>query len=82
MTTPLAKWVMFRYAKMWKHFGSKQFSHKEAQDYLHEPKDTTLSLVIQELKRAGWVEVALCNDDSRVRLYRLKDPVNALSDMK
>jgi len=81
MTEALPKWVMERYAKLWKKFGLEQFSHKEATKLLKEPKETTLSLVIQELKKNGWIELSLDPKDSRVRLYKLKEPNKAVKEM-
>jgi hypothetical protein len=77
----LPKWVFERYAKLWNKFDNKPFSHKQAQDFLKEPKPTTLSLVIQELKNAGWVTITLDPKDSRKRLYLLKEPNQVIKEM-
>ena len=82
MTRPLAKWVIIRYAKLWKNFKDKEFTHKQALEYLNEPKDTTLSLVIQELKLNGWIDVKVSKKDSKIRLYKLKDPNKAIIELE
>lgn len=81
MSKPLPKWAMIRYAHLWRKFSDKPFTHKHAADLLKEPQDTTLSLVIQELKRSGWVEISLDPNDSRIRLYTLKEPNTAVKEM-
>lgn len=72
---------MIRYAQLWRRFRDKPFAHKQAADLLKEPQDTTLSLVIQELKQSGWVEISLDPSDSRIRLYTLKEPNKAVKEM-
>ena len=69
---------MERYAKLWKKFKSNPFSHKQAQLLLKEPKDTTLSLVVQELKKRGWIVITLDKKDSRIRMYKLISPEKAI----
>lgn len=81
MVEALPKWAFERYAKLWNKFSDKPFSHKQAQDFLKESKPTTLSLVIQELKNAGWIEVSLDQKDTRKRLYKLKNPEEAVKKM-
>jgi hypothetical protein len=81
MSEALPKWVMERYAKLWDKFGSKSFSHEQASEFPKEAKPTTLSLVIQELKNAGWVTVTFNPKDKRIRMYKLKDPNQAIKEM-
>lgn len=81
MVKALPKWAFERYARLWNKFGDKPFSHKQAQDHLKESKPTTLSLVIQELKKASWIIIALDSNDTRKRIYKLKEPNQATKEM-
>jgi hypothetical protein len=81
MSKALPKWVMERYARLWGKFGNKPFSHELASQFLKEAEPTTLSLVIQELKKAGWVIVNSNPKDKRIRIYKLKEPNQAIKEM-
>ncbi len=81
MVEALPKWVMERYARLWRKFKKKSFSHEDASKFLKEPKQTTLSLVIAELKKSGWIKIGLDPNDSRKRLYKLKDPEQVIMEM-
>ncbi|MFC1742154.1 MarR family transcriptional regulator [Nanoarchaeota archaeon] len=80
MTTivrPLPKWIMQKYAVLWKQFSESSFEHSEALGVLKE----NTSVIISYLKKHGWVEVALHPEDSRKRVYKLKSPEQAISEM-
>ena len=79
MTAPLPRWVMLRYAKMWEHFGSRQFSYDDVSSLLKEKN--LLSVFLSELRKAGWLEVTLNPEDSRKRLYRLINPEKAVKEI-
>ena len=81
MTKPLAKWVTIRYSRLWRKFKDREFTHKQALEYLNEPKHTTLSLVIQELKQNGWIDIAISKKDPKIRLYKLKEPNKAIMEL-
>jgi hypothetical protein len=69
---------MLKYANLWKRFGESEFDYTQAALILDEK---LASVVINHLKRNGWVEIALNPDDSRKRLYRLKSPEKAVEEM-
>ena len=78
MISPLPKWIMKHYSKLWSKFKDKQFTHQEADNLL---KTTNTSIVLSRLKKYGWMELALNPNDSRKRLYKLKDPSKAVKEM-
>jgi len=80
MAEPLPKWVMIRYSKIWNKFKDKSFSHEQAVKILKD-KDQVVSVFLSELKKAGWLEVTLDPKDSRLRLYKLKEPNIAVKEM-
>jgi hypothetical protein len=77
MTKPLPKWVMMSYAKLWQSFKDKAFDHHQATGILKE----NTSVIISHLKRNGWIDITLNQQDSRKREYRLKSPENAVAEM-
>jgi len=76
--SPLPKWIMKHYSKLWSKFKDNQFTHQQAEELL---KITNTSIVLSRLKKYGWLELTLDPNDSRKRLYKLKDPVKAIKDM-
>ena len=80
MTTPLPKWVMSRYSILWKNFNDSEFNHERAFKTLNEDKMT--SVVLSELKQTGWLEMKLDPEDARKRIYKLKNPEQAINEMK
>lgn len=79
MTKPLPKWIMQRYSALWNKFKDKEFNHEEAFKTLD--KDKMLSIVLSELRQAGWLEMKLDPDDARKRIYKLKSPEQAVKEM-
>lgn len=69
---------MKHYSKLWTKFKDKQFTHQEADNLL---KITNTSIVLSRLKKFGWLELALNPNDSRKRLYKLKDPLKAVKEI-
>lgn len=61
-------------------FGGREFSHSETCGILAVDGDF-VSLVLSELKRAGWLEVRINPQDSRKRVYRLVSPEAAVEGM-
>jgi len=80
MAKPLPKWIMQRYSALWNKFKDKEFNHEEAFKTLN--KDKMLSIVLSELRQAGWLEMKLDPDDARKRIYKLKSPEQAVKEME
>ena len=80
MTKPLSKWVMKRYSKLWKKFKEEEFDHSQASDVLRDDKMT--SIILSDLKKAGWLEARLHPGDSRKRIYKLKNPEEAVENLE
>ena len=45
-------------------------------------KDKMLSIVLSELRQAGWLEMKLSPEDARKRIYKLKSPEQAVKEME
>ena len=82
MAEPLPRWIMKRYSVLWNKFKSKEFTHKKATEVLNEKDERIVSLFLSDLKKYGWLEVGLDPNDSRIRLYKLKEPNSAVKEME
>jgi hypothetical protein len=72
MVKPLSKWILKAYSKLWTEFKNKAFTHKDKSKTLNDNK--MVSVILSDLKKAGWLEVRLDPSDSRKRLYKLIGP--------
>ena len=80
MTSPLPRWLMLRYAKLWRAFGESEFTFSQAGDVLSEGSHR-LSVVLSELKRRGWLTVSIDPSDSRRRIYKLRNPTECVEEL-
>lgn len=78
MTTPLPKWVMQSYAKLWSMFSDSYFEHSSVTEILDAKP---ASVIISHLRKNKWIDVMLHPEDSRKRIYRLKSPEQAVLEM-
>ena len=72
MIKHLPEWIMKRYAKLWNKFKDKEFTKEQAMNVL--PKDSSLAVLLSELRKAEWMEIQLSQEDARKTIYKLKDP--------
>ena len=68
------------YSALWNKFKDNEFNHEEAFKTLN--KDKMLSIVLSELRQAGWLEMKLSPEDARKRIYKLKSPDQAVKEME
>lgn len=71
---PIPKWVMQRYAKLWEKFKDREVSYEGIQETLKGDSRNIISVFLNELKNAGWIEIRLHEVDMRKRVYALKQP--------
>ena len=74
MTNPIPKWVMVRYSRLWKKFGNNPFIYDVIEKVLKLDDNRVISVFLNELKTAGWINIELHKDDMRKRQYILKSP--------
>lgn len=72
MIKHLPEWIMKRYAKLWKKFKNKEFTKEQAMKVL--PKDSSIAVLLSELRKAGWMEIKMSQEDARKTIYQLKEP--------
>jgi len=81
MTFPLPKWEMKKYASLWNKFGDGQFTNQRAQQALKEKDSHLLSVLFYDLKKMGWIVITRDQIDKRKKVYRLKEPNQAVKEM-
>ena len=78
MTEPVPRWIMIKYALLWRSFKGNAFDHTQATALLG---DKLVSVTLSILKKRGWLTISLHPKDSRKRLYTLKSPEAAIGEM-
>jgi hypothetical protein len=81
MAEPLPKWLMSRYAVLWKAHHTHEFSHDDASYALQDERRELVSVILSGLKRHGWLAMRLDPFDSRKRLYSIKDPRRVVNEL-
>lgn len=81
MTQVLPKWEMKAYVSLWSKYKDKQFYHDNVCKLLKQKKEV-VSTLLYDMRKAGWLEVALSSNDSRKRVYKLKGPKEAVEEME
>jgi hypothetical protein len=82
LSRPLPKWLMESYSILWKKLKENEFEHDNAKKILKIEKDGTVSAILSDLKKHGWLTVKLHPDDSRKRLYKLINPEDAITSIE
>jgi hypothetical protein len=78
MTKAIPIWILNSYAKLWIRFKEERFDFSKAEDVL---KKLPTSVILSFLKKRDWLQVSLNPNDSRKRLYTLKNPEQAITEM-
>ena len=80
MATALSKWLMKRYATIWKTYRTTKIDFDKIQKKLDE--DTkTLTVVLSELKKSGWITIEKDTADKRRRVYQLRPPEEIVDEI-
>ncbi len=77
----LPRWAMERYAKLWSRYKDKEFGYKDVTKTLKEKNEKIVSVFLSYLKKYGWLNIKLHPEDSRKRIYQLKNPEEAVKEM-
>ncbi len=74
MANAIPKWVQERVSKLWKKYDSKEMTFEMIQNVLTMDDRNTISVFLNELRSADWIEVKQSKEDARKRIYILKQP--------
>jgi len=74
MAKPIPKWVQERLSRLWKKYGREEMTFEMIQKVLAMDDRNTISAFLNELKVAGWIEIKLSKEDTRKRVYIIKEP--------
>ena len=80
MIEPLPKWLMQRYSLLWVKFKDKEFNHEQATKTLPDD-ERMVSVILSEMRKAGWLEMRLDPEDARRRLSKLKSPEEVVKEI-
>jgi type I restriction enzyme M protein len=79
----LPKWLEERHSKLWEKFGNRGFRIEDAVEFLGKDSGVEkdeVTVVLSELRKAGWLKVELDPDDARKRIYKLKSKKDIIKD--
>jgi len=78
---PLPKWLMRKYAVLWKEFGEDDFTCEDARKLIGD-KEEVFNVVISDMKKSGYIKVSIDSEDKRKRLYRIISPDNMIKNLE
>jgi len=78
MVKHLPEWVIKRYAKLWFKIKDKEFSKEQADKILEN--DNAMAVFLSDLRKAGWMEIKMSQEDARKTIYRLKEPTTTFME--
>lgn len=81
MAKPIPKWVQERLSKLWKKYEGREMSYEQIEAVLKPDEKTTISVFLNELKKAEWIDIRR-GEDARIRIYTIKEPNMILKDIK
>ncbi len=76
MTKHLPGWIMKRYSRLWTKFKEKEFTKDQAETLFTD--DKSISVTLSALRKSGWLEMKMSQEDARKTIYKLKDPTKAI----
>jgi len=80
MAKPIPKWVQERLSKLWKKYEGKEMSYEQIESVLKPDEKTTISVFLNELKKAEWIDIRR-GEDARIRIYTIKEPNKILREI-
>jgi len=82
MAYPIAKWIQERFSVLWEKFSSSNLTFEMIEEALPDDNRNTISVMIGDLRKAGWIEIQRSSEDARKRIYNLKEPNEILRELK
>ena len=81
MIEPLPKWLMKRYALLWRKFNTNQFTQQQVSELFKEKDFKLISAILSELNRSGWIKIKRNEEDARKKEYSLVSPLESINQM-
>lgn len=82
MAQPIPRWLMEKYALLFKKFKDKEFSYQQVMETINKNSRIYTSLVLSELRKAGWLEIKINPEDARKRIYTLYKPEEVITKIE
>ena len=74
MAKAIPKWVQERLSKIWRESEQEDLTYEQIEKLLKPDEKTTISVFLNELRSAGWLDVKINEKDARKRIYNIKEP--------
>lgn len=84
MSNLLPKWLMKNYLRIWIKVRNEKIStltFSEIANILSNYNKQTISIILSNLNKNGWIEVSLNPNDMRKRIYFFKNPEKILEEI-
>jgi DNA-binding MarR family transcriptional regulator len=78
MIKHLPEWIIRRYAKLWFKFKEKEFTKEQAEKVLGT--DNAMAVFLSDLRKAGWMEIKMSQEDARKTIYKLNEPTKTFME--
>lgn len=78
MVKHLPEWIIRRYAKLWFKFKEGEFTKEQAEKVLES--DGAIAVFLSDLRKSGWIEIKMAQDDARKTIYKLKEPIRTFME--
>ena len=82
MIEPLPKWLMKRYALLWRKFNTNPFTQHQVSELFKAKDFKLISAILSELNRSGWIKIKRSEEDARKKEYKLTNPENAIERLE
>lgn len=81
MAKAIPKWVQERLSKIWRESEQEDLTYEQIEKILKPDEKTTISVFLNELRKAGWMDVKIDEVDARKRIYNIKEPNKILMEI-
>ena len=81
MAKPIPKWVQERLSRLWKKYGNEEMTYEKIKKVLCMDNATTISVFLNELKRAEWINIKPSEADARKRVYIINEPNKIMQEI-
>ena len=78
MVEHLPEWIVKRYSRLWFRFKEKEFTKEQAEKVLGT--DNAMAVFLSDLRKAGWMEIKMSQEDARKTIYKLKEPTKTFME--
>jgi len=82
MAEPIPRWLMEKYALLYREYNNREFSFKDAMKTVKEKEKAYMSMALSEMRKSGWLTITIDPKDARKRLYKLVMPHEVIDQIE